>query len=70
MAASGGNDTVVADRTYIGSWEVFAMLDLGGGNVAFQVYDGHYLTVDSGSGALSATASSIGTDETFEIYYH
>jgi hypothetical protein len=57
------------NRTEIGDWEKFFMIDLGNGYVAFQSYiTAKYVTAEkNGTRRLTADGDSIGTEQTFYL---
>ncbi|HMA82662.1 MAG TPA: RICIN domain-containing protein, partial [Candidatus Thermoplasmatota archaeon] len=57
---------LVANSTSIDDQEMFSLVDLGNDNIALKAWNGNYVTTDE-TGMLSATSSSIGSDETFKI---
>jgi len=73
-AELGGNSTMTAAKTAIGSWEKFSANDLNGGTldandaISLQVYDGLFLTATGGGGSsLTANQRTPGTNEQFTI---
>jgi hypothetical protein len=73
-AELGGNSTITAAKTSIGSWEKFSANDVNGGTlsandvVSLQVYDGLYLTATGGGGGtLTASVRTPGTNEQFTL---
>lgn len=65
-AESGGGDVINANRGAIGAWEVFRLIDLGGGNVALQCANGQYVAAESGGGReLICNRNAVGGWETF-----
>ena len=66
VAESGGGDVINANRNAIGPWEVFHLIDLGGGNVALQCVNGQYVVAEGGGGQLLyCNRNAIGSWETF-----
>jgi glycoprotein endo-alpha-1,2-mannosidase len=63
-AESAGAAALIANRTAVGPWERFDRVDLGGGRIALRAQvNGRYVT--AGSGPLIASATSVGTAQTF-----
>lgn len=71
MVAEGSNSlfgTVNANRSAIGPWERFEMLDLEDGTVAFKSIHGAYMVaIGGGGGEIAADRTSIGPWERFEV---
>jgi lysophospholipase L1-like esterase len=55
-AELGGNSTLVANRTNLGPWETFELIDLGNTKVALKSVNGFYVSADN-SGVLSVTVT-------------
>ncbi|MBM9508114.1 glycoside hydrolase family 3 C-terminal domain-containing protein [Actinacidiphila acididurans] len=70
-AENAGAAALIANRTAIGPWETFDLVDLGGGQVALRSHaDSKYVTTpDNGAGSLIASSSSVGTAETFDLIH-
>jgi hypothetical protein len=68
-AESAGASALIANRTAIGPWEQFDMVDAGGGYVAFLAHaNGKYVTAENaGASALIANRAAIGIWEQFKI---
>jgi len=60
---------LIANRTSIGQWEQFTVIDAGGGFVALLARaNGRYVTAENaGAGALIANRTAIGSWEKFRI---
>lgn len=59
---------LIADRPEAGAWEIFELLDLGGGKVAFRAANGKFVSADrSIGGLLVANRDTVGEWETFEL---
>jgi pimeloyl-ACP methyl ester carboxylesterase len=74
VAEGGGGREVNANRSNIGSWETFVLVDLNGGElrdgdrVAFRTDDGHFLqAIDGGGNAMGASGNDVLSWETFTI---
>ena len=74
VAEGGGGGEVNANRSAIGSWEKFTMVDLNGGSlnagdpVAFRTDSGHYLQAwENGGGPMRAEGGAPLSWETFTI---
>jgi hypothetical protein len=66
VAEGGGGDVINANRDSIGSWEVFNLVDLGGGYVALQCANGQYVAAEGGGGReLVCNRNAILSWETF-----
>jgi len=64
------NGVVVADRTQIGPWETFTLIQDGNNQVSFQTNNGHYVcAIDGGGTGMVADRTQIGIWETFEFVY-
>jgi len=68
-AENAGAAPLVANRTAIGAWEQFDLLDAGGGNVALRAHANGRLVCaeNAGASALIANRDAIGPWETFRI---
>ena len=68
-AESAGTAPLIANRTAIGPWERFDVIDLGGGNIALRAgVNGKYVTAESaGTKPLIANRTSIGPWEIFGL---
>lgn len=67
-AENAGADPLIANRTAIGDWERFDLLDLGGGAVALRArVNGRYVCAENaGANALIANRTAVGPWETFQ----
>ncbi|TDC19326.1 glycoside hydrolase family 95 protein [Streptomyces sp. 8K308] len=67
-AEDGGASALIANRTAIGQWERFDLIDLGGGNVALRSHANYQYVCaeDGGASALIANRTAIGAWETFQ----
>jgi hypothetical protein len=72
-AQGAGGSNVIASAGAASVYEEFTFDDLNGGeledgdSVHIQVYDGYYLTADSGTGTVRANRREPGADETFTL---
>jgi hypothetical protein len=68
-ADNGGASPLIANRTSIGPWEQFDMMDLGGGNVSLRAHaNNQYVCADNaGASPLIANRPSAGQWETFQL---
>jgi hypothetical protein len=71
-AESAGAQPLVANRTAIGGWEQFDLVDLGGGNVALLAHaNGRYVCAESaGAQPLIANRTAVGPWETFQLLHN
>jgi hypothetical protein len=71
-AENAGAQPLIANRTAIGGWEQFDLIDLGGGNVALRAHaNGRYVCAESaGTQPLIANRTAIGGWETFQLIHH
>jgi hypothetical protein len=68
VADGGGGGPIYADRSEIGPWELFSLIDRGGGQFALRTWSGHYVVAEGGGGqALNADRSEIGPWELFSL---
>ncbi len=67
-AENAGAEALLANRTAIGPWEQFDLVDLGGGGVALRAHaNGQYVCAeDAGAEPLIASRTAIGVWETFQ----
>ncbi|MBS2539792.1 peptidase S8 [Catenulispora sp. NF23] len=68
-ADNAGASPLIANRTAIGGWEQFDLIDLGGGNIALLSHaDNDYVTAENaGASPLIANRTAIGGWETFQL---
>jgi hypothetical protein len=67
-ASGDANAMLVADRTMIGSWEVFNVEHLAGGRIALKASNGLYVSADRNMGGLLiANRQEVGEWEQFEM---
>jgi len=66
-ADDAGTSPLIANRTAVGSYETFTVVDAGGGNVALRAQaNGEYVCADNaGASPLIANRTAIGSYETF-----
>ncbi|UWE10419.1 DUF7910 domain-containing protein [Actinacidiphila bryophytorum] len=71
-ADDGGASPLIANRTAIGPWEQFDLLDLGGGNVALRAHANSLIVCADNAGAspLIANRTSAGAWETFQLVHN
>jgi hypothetical protein len=71
-AEHAGAQPLIANRTAIGGWEQFDLIDLGGGNVALRAHaNGRYVCAESaGAQSLIANRAAIGPWETFQLSHN
>lgn len=69
VAENGGNAPLIANRTAIGAWEHFDLLELGSGIVALRAHaNGRYVVAESGGASpLIANRTAIGLWEKFRL---
>src|SRR5207249_825376 len=64
----GGGSTVSANRTAVGAWETFTLVDVGPNQVGFRTVNGYYLCAEGGGGGtLVANRTALGPWETFTL---
>ncbi|MEV6012767.1 xylosidase [Streptomyces sp. NPDC051976] len=71
-AESAGADPLIANRTAIGAWEQFDLLDAGGGTIALRAHaNGKIVTAENaGAAALIANRTGVGAWETFTLVHN
>ncbi|HEX4829868.1 MAG TPA: hypothetical protein VH478_02075 [Trebonia sp.] len=71
-ADNAGASALIANRTAIGPWEQFDLLDAGGGNVALRAHANNLIVTADNAGAspLIANRTSVGTWETFTLLHN
>jgi hypothetical protein len=71
-AENAGAQPLIANRTAVGGWEQFDLIDLGGGNVALRAHaNGRYVCAeDAGAQPLIANRTAIGLWETFQLIHN
>jgi type 1 glutamine amidotransferase len=65
-AENAGAQPLIANRTAIGAWEQFDLLDAGSGNVALRAHANSRI-VTAGTNPLIANRTSVGSSETFTL---
>ena len=68
-ADNAGANPLIANRTAIGPWETFDVLDAGNGNIALRSHANNLIVTaeNAGASALIANRTSIGGWETFQL---
>ncbi len=69
-AENGGGQNLAVDRTAIGEWEVFTLMDLGNNKVALQTSGGYFLRAEDGGGPRANVLPDrqvIGRDEIYTL---
>jgi hypothetical protein len=71
-AENAGAAALIANRTAIGGWEQFDLIDLGGGAVALRAHaNGLYVTADNaGASPLIAKGTTVGSWERFQVVHN
>ncbi|WP_432990985.1 LamG-like jellyroll fold domain-containing protein [Dactylosporangium sp. CA-233914] len=71
-AESAGSSSLIANRTAVGLWESFDILDLGNGKVALLSHANNlYVTAENGgAAALIANRTTVGSWETFTLIHN
>jgi hypothetical protein len=71
-ADNAGASPLIANRTAIGAWEQFDLLDAGNGNIALRAHaNSKIVTADNaGASPLIANRTTIGTWETFQLIHN
>ncbi|GAA5187867.1 hypothetical protein GCM10023322_37170 [Rugosimonospora acidiphila] len=71
-AENAGAQPLIANRTAIGPWEQFDLLDAGNGNIALRAHaNNNIVTADNaGAAPLIANRTAIGTWETFQLTHN
>jgi hypothetical protein len=71
-ADNAGASPLIANRTSIGAWESFDMVDAGSGNVALRAHaNSQYVTADNaGASSLIANRTAVGQWETFQLVHN
>ena len=69
-ADNAGTSPLIANRTAVGSYETFTVVNAGGGNVALQAQaNGEYVCADNaGASPLIANRTAVGPWETFAVH--
>ena len=66
ICVEGGGRELAANRTSLGPWEAFILINLESNNVALCAGSGQYVSAES-DGDLVANSNSLGRQETFEL---
>jgi hypothetical protein len=71
-AENAGGSPLIANRTAIGAWETFDLLDAGSGNVALRAHANNQLVTaeNAGASALIANRTAVGAWETFQLIHN
>ena len=71
-ADNAGASPLIANRTAVGTWEQFDMLDAGSGNVTLRAHaNNEYVTADNaGASPLIANRAAAGQWETFQLVHN
>jgi hypothetical protein len=71
-ADNAGSSPLIANRTSIGGWESFDLLDLGSGNVALRAHANNQIVTADNAGAspLIANRTAVGPWETFQLIHN
>ena len=70
-AEQGGGSRLVANRQFIGAWEIFKVVHRGGDRFAFETANGHYVVAEGGGGRdANANRNGIGAWEEFTVETH
>ncbi|MEE4545358.1 xylosidase [Streptomyces sp. V4-01] len=71
-ADNAGASALIANRTTVGAWEQFDLLDQGGGNIALRAHaNGKIVTADNaGASPLIANRTAVGPWETFQLVHN
>jgi hypothetical protein len=71
-ADNAGANPLIANRTAIGPWETFDVLDAGGGNIALRSHANNLIVTADNAGAnpLIANRTAIGGWETFQLIHN
>ena len=67
-AEGGGGGALRANRSGVGDWERFEVVERGGDRISLRTVGGHFLSAEGGGGgALSADRDQIGAWEVFKV---
>jgi hypothetical protein len=71
-ADNAGASPLIANRTTIGTWEQFDMLDAGKGNIALRAHANNLIVTADNAGAspLIANRTAVGQWETFQLIHN
>ncbi|HWB36842.1 MAG TPA: hypothetical protein VHA75_12530, partial [Rugosimonospora sp.] len=71
-ADNAGANPLIANRTAIGGWETFDVLDAGNGNIALRSHANNMIVTADNAGAnpLIANRTAIGSWETFQLIHN
>jgi hypothetical protein len=71
-ADNAGAAPLIANRTAIGAWETFDVLDAGGGNIALRSHANSQIVCadNAGASALIANRTAVGGWETFQLVHN
>lgn len=66
-AEDGGGNKLTADRTEIGPWEKFEIINLKKGYVAIKSSEGYYLSADKDEESINVEDTEVGNRQKFEL---
>ncbi len=67
ISSENGKKSITINRTSVGSWERFKLVDLGNGKVAFKGNNNKYLSSENGTKPMNCNRSRIGSLEQFTL---
>lgn len=67
ISSENGTKAMNCNRTAIGGWEKFEIVDLGGGQYAFKGNNGKYVSSENGSRKMNCNRSAVGGWEKFRL---
>ncbi len=67
VSSENGKKPITANRTRIGSWEKFKVVDAGNGKIALKGNNGKYLSSENGKKAMHCNVNHLGAWQKFKV---
>ncbi|WP_255452846.1 M12 family metallopeptidase, partial [Aquimarina sp. RZ0] len=67
VSSENGNKPMNCNRSRIGAWEKFTVIDAGGGKIALKGNNGKYVSSEGGNKPINCNRNRIGSLEKFEL---
>ncbi|WP_298538762.1 hypothetical protein [uncultured Aquimarina sp.] len=67
VSSENGKKPIIANRTRIGSWEKFIVVDAGNGKIALKGNNGKYLSSENGKKAMHCNVRHLGAWQKFKV---
>ncbi|MFD2561045.1 hypothetical protein ACFSR1_00085 [Aquimarina rubra] len=67
VSSENGKKPIIANRTRIGSWEKFIVVDAGNGKIALKGNNGKYISSENGKKPMHCNVNHLGTWQKFKV---